>query len=127
MTLDLTYRTWIAEEVETTDGSATTIATIEVPTETTVHIHGHVVARRTGGSSGTAEDGAGYTFAVTYKNVAGTATLIGSGTLVATHEDQSGWDVTFTASSGNALIQVTGAADNNVAWYLEYRKVVKSS
>lgn len=126
MTLDITYPIWHEETVQTTDGSAATIATIVIPATTTVHIRGSVVARRTGGSAGTAEDGAGYEFAVTYKNVAGTATLIGSGTLMTTHEDQSGWDVTFTASGGNALIQVTGAANNNVAWHLEYRKLSKS-
>jgi len=76
------------------------------------------VARRTGGASGTAEDGASYKIAATYKNVAGTATIIGAITTIYSNESQVGWDCTFNVSGATVLLQVTGAASNNVNWSL---------
>lgn len=104
--------------VTTTDATVTTIHTFTVPASTTVKLKADVVARRTGGSAGTAEDGAGYEFIGTYKNVAGTATLIGAVSATYTAESQAGWDATFTVSGANVLIRVTGAVDNNVTWHL---------
>ena len=103
--------------VTTTDATVTTVATIAIPASTTVVIEAHVAARRTGGGAGSAEDGAGYVVRGTYKNVAGTATLIGSVNADYTAESQAGWDATFTASGGNVLVRVTGAVNNNVSWY----------
>lgn len=109
-----------AATVSTTDATVTTIATIAVPATTTLTIEGTVSARRTGGSSGTAEDAAGYQVLATYKNVAGTATLVGAGSIIVVGEDQAGWDVTLSASAGNALIRVTGSSNNNVNWRIAY-------
>jgi len=105
--------------VQTTDATTTTLATITIPSETTVLIEAHVVARRTGGVSGTAEDGAAYVIDAAYKNVAGTATEIGE-TAVFTAEDQAGWSCTLSASGGDALLRVTGAVGNNVVWNVRY-------
>lgn len=102
----------------TTDATVTTIHTVAIPTTTTIGLIAHVVARRTGGAAGTAEDGAFYIRAATFKNVAGTATQIGATTALHTNEDQAGWDLTFAVAAGNALIQVTGAVDNNIVWHL---------
>lgn len=102
--------------VATTDGVATTIATIPIPSSTTVGFLGRITARRTGGSSGTAEDGAFYELKAVYKNSAGTAVAIGAAVTVV-GESQAAWDVTATVSSGNVLLQVTGAANNNVTWH----------
>lgn len=101
--------------VTTTDATVTTLATIPVPASTTLGVTGYVVARRTGGSAGTAEDGAYYRVETVYKNAAGTATAIGT-TVTAIGESQAAWDVTVSQSGGNVLIQVTGAVDNNVTW-----------
>lgn len=106
--------------VATTNATVTTVATIAIPATTTLLIDGTVVARRTGGGSGTAEDGAAYHVMAAYKNVAGTATLIGAGSITVIGEDQAGWDVTLSASGGNALVRVTGAASNNVNWEFTY-------
>ena len=103
--------------VTTTDATVTTMATIAIPASTTVMIELHVAARRTGGSAGVAEDGAGYVQQATYKNVAGTATLIGAVNADYTAESQAAWDVTFVVSGGNVLIRVTGAVNNNISWY----------
>jgi len=103
--------------VATTDATQTTINTIAIPASTTVLLQAFVRARRTGGVAGTAEDGAGYIITGTYKNVAGTATLIGALTATYTAEDQARCDATFTLSGGNVLVRVTGAADNDVVWH----------
>jgi len=110
----------ISATTSTTDATVTTIATVAIPASTTVMIEARVTARRTGGSAGTAEDGAGYIVAAAYKNVAGTATEIGETSLFSA-EDQAAWSCTITPSGANALIQVTGAANNNINWFAEYR------
>lgn len=102
--------------VSTTTNAVTTLATIAAAATTTMLIEAKVVARRTGGSAGTAEDGAGYELRATVKNVGGTATLIGSVAVLATFEDQAGWDATIDVSGGNARIRVTGATNNNIDW-----------
>lgn len=110
--------------IATTNTTLTTLHTLAIPATTTVLAHGFVVARRTGGTSGAAEDGAAYEFKAVYKNVAGTATLIGSSTINVIGEDQAAWDFQLNASSGNVLIQVQGAADNNVTWHLSQLNVM---
>lgn len=112
--------------VATTDATVTTLHTITIPASTTVMLNAFVTARRTGGSSGTAEDGAGYNIRATFKNVAGTATQIGATTVVNSHEDQAGWDATFDVTAGTARVRVTGATNNNITWHLsklEYMSV----
>lgn len=111
----------------TTNNTATTIHTVAIPASTTVGIQVVVVSRRTGGSAGTAEDGAMYVRYATYKNVAGTATLIGAVSSPHTAEDQAGWDVTFNVSGSNVQIQVTGATNNNVTWHVTLRTWAVSS
>jgi microcystin-dependent protein len=104
--------------VSTTDATQTTLHTIAVPASQCLFIRAFVVGRRTGGVAGTAEDCAAYEVKALYKNVAGTATLVGSVFTHLTVESQAGWDCTFTVSGGNVLVRVTGATDNNVSWQL---------
>lgn len=99
----------------TTDATVTTIYTQAIPVSTSLLSVGYVVARRTGGSSGTAEDGAAYRVEYLAKNASGTATVIGS-VIAVIGESQAGWDLTVSASSGNVLVRVTGAANNNISW-----------
>lgn len=120
--LETTYQ----NKVTTTDATVTTLATVTIPATTTVMIEARVIARRTGGTAGTAEDGAAYAINACYKNVAGTATEVGE-TAIFTAEDQAGWDCAFSASSGNALLRVTGAVDNSVSWVVTYRVYALSS
>lgn len=113
--------------VATTGATVTTVKTVTIPVSTSYLVSGYVVSRRTGGSSGSAEDGAAYRVEFVAKNAAGTAALIGSGTVTLVGESQAAWDVTLSASSGNVLIQVTGAANNNVTWYWVGQSVGVSS
>lgn len=114
------YGPWLNVQegsVSTTDATVTTVLTYTIPATTTVDIEARVVARRTGGSSGTAEDGAGYNLFATVKNVAGTATLIGSVQSITAREDQAGWDATIDVTGATARVRITGATNNNVDWY----------
>jgi hypothetical protein len=112
--------------VSTTDNTTTTLITFTVLASTTVAIHSYITARRTGGSSGTAEDGAYYERAVAVKNVAGTATIIGSIASIATMEDQAGWDATFDVTGATVRCRILGATNNNVNWKARF-KVMKVS
>jgi hypothetical protein len=107
--------------VATTDATVTTLHTVAIPASTTLMIEALVTARRTGGSAGTAEDGASYKRIATYKNAAGTATIIGAISTPHTAESQAGWDCTLTASGANVLLRVTGATNNNVSWHATVR------
>lgn len=107
---------WVTT-VNTTDATQTTLATIPVTASRTYMIEARVAARRTGGASGTANDGASYCRRGTYTTKSGTVTLMGSVQTIGTDaEDQAAWDVTMTISSTNVLVRVTGAANNNVTW-----------
>lgn len=103
--------------VATTDATPTTLATVPVATNTTAVITATVVARRTGGVSGTTGDGAGYSLWIVAKNIAGTVTIIAQGKTFS-GEDQPAWDAGGVASSTNIVVQVTGAAANNISWSL---------
>jgi hypothetical protein len=101
--------------IRTTDGTVTTLYAAVIPVNHSVLVEGFVAARRTGGSSGSTNDGAGYRVEFVAKNTSGTATVIGED-VTAIGESQAGWDVTVSASAGTVLVRVTGAADNNVVW-----------
>lgn len=112
--------------VTTTDGSDHTIATIPLDASTTTLITGHIVARRTGGSLGSAEDAFGTEMTGIFKVTSGSASLVGS-SLPAILKDQILWKASFAVSGGNALINVTGSASNNISWTIMYKTVKISS
>lgn len=110
-----TYGIRTTAKLKTTDATPTGLIRVEVPSGRTVMIQAHIVARRTGGSSGTDGDSAFYVLTGAYKNIAGTLTGIGTPDVVQ-GEDQAGWDVAFSDSGGFAVVTVTGAANNNITW-----------
>ncbi len=103
-------------KVLTTDATATVIQTMTIPASTTVLVWAFVTARRTGGTAGTAEDGAGYSLSATFKLVAGAAVQIGATTNLSLAEDQVLWDCVFDVNAATARVKVTGAALNNISW-----------
>lgn len=121
--IETTYQNY----VNTTNATATLLHTFTVPASTTLGIEVVVVARRTGGAAGAAEDGAGYDMKAAYKNAAGTATLIGAGIKNVWGEDQAGWDISFVVSTNTVRLEVTGAANNNVTWHMTARTWAVSS
>jgi hypothetical protein len=100
----------------TTDATVTTLYTFPAPVNTTAMVYGQVVARRTGGAAGAANDGAGYDVRFVAKNTAGTAALIAAAAVTVIGESQAGWAVTVDANAGNIRVRVTGAADNSISW-----------
>ena len=103
--------------VATTNNTQTTLQSFTIPATTTVLLNCTVTARRTGGSAGTAEDSAGYGIRGTYKNVAGTATLVGAIDANYTAEDQAAWDATLDVTGATTRVRVTGATNNNITWH----------
>lgn len=116
------YQIWTAlygirlnVKVKTTDNTSTGIIRIPVPAGKTVMIQATVVARRTGGVSGSDGDSAWYQLTGAYKNIAGVLTGIGTPNLIG-GEDQSGWDLVFSTSSQDAVVAVVGAVGNDITW-----------
>lgn len=103
--------------VATTDATVTTLLTLTIPSSTTYMVDAYVTARRTGGVSGAAEDGAGYIIRALVKNVAGTATLIGSSTTTLVGESTGTMDAVITVTGATALVRVTGVAATNFTWH----------
>ncbi|HEX8653117.1 MAG TPA: hypothetical protein VF708_20030 [Pyrinomonadaceae bacterium] len=105
----------------TTTATVTTLHTFTVPASTTYAIEAIIVARRTGGSAGTAEDGAFYKIAAVFKNVSGAATIIGAVQQLVAQESQAGWDATFDVTGATVRCRVTGALNNNITWHMTAR------
>jgi hypothetical protein len=105
-----------AGTVNTTNATPTTALTYATTANLTYVFQLAIVGRRTGGSSGSTDDSAGYLLSGLVKNIGGTASIIGSLSKTVLGEDQAAWDVTLICSSANVLIQVTGAANNNISW-----------
>lgn len=101
----------------TTDATVTTLQTITIASGYSCLIRAIVTARRTGGSSGTANDSAGYERILMVKDVSGTATVVGAINNLFTAEDQAGWDCTIDVTGATARVRVTGAAANNITWH----------
>jgi hypothetical protein len=105
----------VSGAVNTTDATVTTVGTIPTTSNTTLLVDCNIVGRRTGGSSGSAGDGAGYLVRAVAKNVAGVVTIIGQATTVI-GESQAAWDAVAAVSGTDIVLRVTGAANNNISW-----------
>jgi len=110
-----TFQIRVRSKVLTTDATVTAALRVQVDSGKTVMIVANIVARRTGGTSGTDGDSAWYTLSGAYKNIGGVLTGIGSPDLIG-GEDQAGWNVGLSSSVGYAVVTVTGAAGNNITW-----------
>jgi hypothetical protein len=100
----------------TTGATTITMQTIAIAANTITQVKGYVTARRTGGSSGSNEDGAGFEFSAVYKNISGSSAVIGTPTITVVGRDQAGWSVSLTPSSNLVNVMVTGAVNNNISW-----------
>ena len=107
--------------VATTNATPATLLTISPTASYTTMIEARVVARRTGGTAGTAEDAAGYIFQGTYKNTAGTVALIGTVNAAYTAESVGTYNATLVISGSTVLVQVTGVASTNITWHCTVR------
>lgn len=102
--------------IATTDATATTLFTMPIAANTIHFLESYVVARRTGGSAGAADDCAIYHIRGVCRQVAGASVIVSNlATVIA--EDQAAWDATFDVTGTDARIRVTGAANNNITWH----------
>lgn len=120
--LNTLYQVWNAlygirynAKVKTTDATPAAVIRTRLAAGKTAMVQAHIVARRTGGSSGTDGDSAFYVLTGAYKNVGGVLTGIATPALIG-GEDQSAWDVGFTANSDEIVVLVTGAVGNEITW-----------
>ena len=102
--------------VTTTDATSTALDTINIVSGKTHLIDARVVGRRSGGSSGSSEDAAAMVVHRAYKTVSGIVTQIGD-PIEHRMRDDLPWDVDLVISGSNVVLKVTGAANNNIAWY----------
>lgn len=101
--------------VDTTDATVTTLATLTPGSDRQVMYTAFIRAIRTGGSSGSANDAAGYFLVAAAQDTAGTTRIIGQSASL-TAEDQTSWAAVFDATGATIRIRVTGASGNNVSW-----------
>lgn len=109
------YSIRFSNKITTTDGTIASLMKITIPTNTSMLIDAKIIARRTGGSSGTAGDSAYYSLLGGYKNVAGTLTNLGSG-VSDIYTDQAGWGALFSISGEDVYLVVYGATGNDITW-----------
>lgn len=111
--IDTGYLTVRQFHVDTTDATPTIIAQV-FPTSATL-LYFQIFGERTGGTSGTLGDSAGYVRTAMYKFTT-VPVLVGSVQDTFTAESQAGWDITFAAGVTDVQVKVTGAANNNISW-----------
>lgn len=110
----------VQNRVATTDATVTTLHTFAIPASTTFGVEIVVIARRTGGTAGAAEDGAYYKIDAAYRNVGGVATIIGARTRLQ-NENVAAYNCDVATAGGNVLVQVTGVANTNITWHMTAR------
>lgn len=105
-------RRYPSATVQTTDGTVTTIQTIQVETNNVIGlVQADVVAFKS--STG---DSAGYRLLAMYKRVSGTTTMVASNLVSLEDTLAVGWNVTAEASGTNILIRVAGLVGDTVDW-----------
>lgn len=110
---------FVKNSVTTTDATATTIMTIPIPNNSVCGLDLHVI-----GIKNDSSEGANYVIKGTYRNNAGTVSIVG--TLSSSHleEDDTNWDVALSVSSTNVLVKVTGVAATTINWKTRLLKTV---
>lgn len=112
--------------VGTTNNTPTILHTFTIPASTTYAIDAVIIARRTGGTSGTAENGGRVHIEAVYNNIGGNATVIGTVSKLTSFNDIS-WNADITTSGNQINIIVTGALNNNITWHHTTRVYYLSS
>lgn len=98
--------------LRTSDAAANVIGSQALLPSKTYTIRASVVAARD-----TLTESGGYSRAATFRtSAAGVITQVGTTTSVATHEDDSTWDVAFAVSGSNVNLVVTGNPGKIINW-----------
>lgn len=111
----------------TTDGTTwVTIQTIPTTSNTGINVHAKFIARRTGGTGGTAGDVYSHRVSWLVKNVTGTLTSIGSTTQWGMGS-VAGTNVRLNFSGSDIQVQVRGLTNNTIAWHSHTRTIAIGS
>lgn len=98
--------------LQTVDGAVNILGTFPIVPSKAYTINVVALALRD-----TLTEAAGYRRTATFRsNAAGTVTQVGTTTSVATHEDDSTWDVAFAISGTNVNVVVTGNPGKIINW-----------
>jgi len=89
-----------------------------IPSDYNCKIEVNVVAKQTGGSTGSVSDGASYQRTTHARNIGGTVALLGGVQSDFTYEVAGALNFTMTASGSNVRGTVTGATNRNISWGL---------
>lgn len=119
-------REFIQNRLATTGNTVTTLHTFTIPASTAQGFEIKVIARRTGGVSGSAEDCAYYTHSTLVKNAAGTAAFVGTTTTVL-KESVAGYDCILDVTGATMRVRVTGVTTTNITWDMHAEVVSVSS
>jgi len=106
--------------VTTNNNANTVIKSWVVPASTTFLIDAKVIARRTGGTAGTVDDGAWYTLVGGYKTIGGVTQAIGTRNRTV-DEDVNTWNCNFAVTGNTVNIFVNGDANTDVVWHMTAR------
>jgi len=117
------WKTRDGVEVQTTDATQTTTDSITLEDENTYMISAYVVGVKSDGSQR-----ASYHIECTaYRTGGGSATLQGAVTSVHAQESDAAWNATFTVSSRDVRVSVTGVAATTIEWMCSLRYVNMSN
>lgn len=104
----------------TTDATTQSLVSFTTTTDYSYNVRAEVLARRTGGSAGTAGDSAGYTLLATVKNISGTASIVGSVTTTHSAEDNATLAATISTSGAAITVRISGDTNNNYTWHCNF-------
>lgn len=107
---------WQQYSITTNNATPTDAIDTIVGTNSAIKVHWSVVAFRTGGTGGTTNDTASWDMTCTYKNISGTAVLVGSCHKTA-DKDNVNLDIAPSISSNIISLMATGDTNNNYSWH----------
>jgi hypothetical protein len=104
--------------INTIDAVPDTLHAVSMMADESMMIEARIVARRTGGTSGSDGDSAAYVIRGLFKTTGSSvlASQTGLTHKITVIEDQSSWDADFSVSGADINVIVTGAADNTIVW-----------
>lgn len=105
--------------VTTTNADVTLLKSIPVTSDRTYFIHVEVIARCTGGGSGTIDDSASYIRNNVFATKLGVLGRVGVEQEAFTVEDQPGWNITVEAAGSDAIeVSAIGELGTDIVWHL---------
>lgn len=118
--------TLLVERVQTTSSGNTPILTVALELFTNVLFEFWIVARQTGGSGGTVDDGAAWSGFVVYKMVGAVATKVGSESIAFQGADNANVAIGLTQSNNQVQWVVNGDVNADYTWVIELRSLTVS-